>query len=68
MFLNLKIFRFETTRIFIIIHFRKTKKKRKKKKEKGKIPVAGPFPWRPMRGGCAGALIWGGPIFSVSLR
>jgi hypothetical protein len=53
--LNLKFFRFETARIFIIIHFRKTKKKRKKKKEKGKIPVAGPFPWRPMRGGCAGA-------------
>jgi hypothetical protein len=36
--------------------FEKEKKKiKKKKKEKGKIPIAGPFLWWPMRGGCAGA-------------
>jgi hypothetical protein len=40
--LNLKIFRFETARIFIIIHFRKKQKRKenRRKKEKGKIPVA----------------------------
>jgi hypothetical protein len=33
-FLNFKIFKFETVRIFIIVHFKKTKKKRKKQKSK----------------------------------
>jgi hypothetical protein len=47
------LFKFETVRIFIIIHFRKTKKRKKQKRE---IPVAGPFPGRPMREASVGAL------------
>jgi hypothetical protein len=53
--LNFKMFKFETVRIFIIVHFRKNKKAKKKEK-RSKKPVAGPFPGRPMRGAFAGAL------------
>jgi hypothetical protein len=53
-FLNFKMFKFETVRIFIIVHFRKNKTKNKKKKRKK--PVAGPFPGRAMREASAGAL------------
>jgi hypothetical protein len=47
------MFKFETVRIFIIVHFRKNKKEKKKKRKK---PVAGPFPGRLMREAFAGAL------------
>jgi hypothetical protein len=49
------MFKFETVRIFIIVHFRKNKKEKKKEKKRKK-PVAGPFPGRPMREASAGAL------------
>jgi hypothetical protein len=53
-FLNFKMYRFETVQIFIIVHFRKKRKEKRKKGKKRKIPVAGPFPGRPMRGSICG--------------